>query len=194
MNETKSFAISKNFTVDLNTRRVFDKRNGQILLYDDINTKVLIYEDRQKTWFFDIANYLKSINEAGFIILMIATSYLESNQQYREGKSSYKKSVKFIDNSLKRIFPEFDKGIRKRVIDGVRHGLFHDGITKGGIFISGDLQDVLIKGRVNITINPYLFLDRIKKDFEDYIDILKNEENIKERENFEQFIDALKKI
>ena len=77
-------ALSKNFSMDMIRVNVIDTRTNERLPYD-LNTKILIYEDRQKTWFFEIADCLKLMNEAGFILLMIGISYLEANQQFREG-------------------------------------------------------------------------------------------------------------
>ena len=80
--------------------------------YNNIETKILIYEDRVKEWFLKIGVKLKQDNEAGFVILQIATSYIEGNQvkigdieipigmSYREGllkdiKTNYWKQLPF---------------------------------------------------------------------------------------------------
>ncbi|MBA7664288.1 hypothetical protein ES703_72346 [subsurface metagenome] len=182
-------ALSKNYSFDAVQNLVIDNRNNKRLPYD-INSKILIYEDRQKTWFFEIADCLKLMNEAGFIILMIAVSYLEANQQFREGESSNRDSMNTIGRALKRIFPELKEEWFEKIIDGARNGLFHSGITKKGVLISGNPKEVFTELQSNLIINPHLFLDSIKKDYEDYIQLLKNPSNSQERINFEKFWDT----
>ena len=80
------FAVSKKYSIDINLKQILDKTNGIITSYNT-DSKILVYEDRQKTWFFEIAEELKSNNEAGFVILMIGVAYLESSQKYIEGKA-----------------------------------------------------------------------------------------------------------
>lgn len=84
---------------------------------NQLDTKILVYEDMVKTWFLEVGKYLSlknkvklngeefSTNEAGFVILQIAISYIEGNQQYREGKSSFPRdSENFFITGFRRIF------------------------------------------------------------------------------------------
>jgi hypothetical protein len=155
--------------------------------YRNIETKILVYEDRVKAWFLDIANELKKNNEAGFIILQIAVGYIEGNQQFREGKESKSASEKFFIKGMSRIFKRRGKNYKSFLKDfykSVRCGLFHDGMTRGNVTISGQFKKDLRFSKREIKINPHKFLDTIYKDFENYIKQLKNKNNRKLRKNF----------
>ena len=196
-------AISKNFFHFVPSPRllVFDKRlvnkylkmdkrpQNSAFDYRNIETKILIYEDRVKGWFLDIANELKKNNEAGFIILQIAVSYIEGIQQFREGKESKTTSEKFFTKGMSRIFKRRGKKYKRFLKDfykSVRCGLFHDGMTRRNVSISGQFNKDLRFTKREIRINPHKFLDSIYKDFENYIKQLKNKRNKKLRKNFEK--------
>jgi hypothetical protein len=193
-------ALSKNYFMfpELTVNWVYDKRNyegvtdeeiakKQGLDPNDLDVKILIYEDQVKAWFLEIAKRLKQDNEAGFTILQIAVSYIEGNQQYREGKLSYGNSQSFFIKGMRRIFDK--ENVPKTVLsffyDQVRCGLFHDGITKKNVLISCELPDPVRNINGKIMINPHKFLDKIKEDFDNYVNQLKNKENIESRTNFE---------
>ncbi|MCK5040569.1 MAG: hypothetical protein KAR87_06390 [Candidatus Aenigmarchaeota archaeon] len=159
--------------------------------YNNIETKILIYEDRVKEWFLKIGVKLKQDNEAGFVILQIATSYIEGNQQYIEGQTSNQKSKAFFKKAMKRIFPEIIKIVNIDIFLGtfyeqVRCGLFHDGMTKKSVTISGEYPEALCFLDSNILINPHKFLDVIYENFENYISELKNKNNKDVRIKFER--------
>lgn len=198
-------AVSKHFFQFLPDfpQYVFDKRQVKRFLairkdpaksaldVNNVDTKILIYEDRVKEWFLKIGKKLKRDNEAGFAILQIAVAYIEGNQQYREGKSSKdKKSGIFFKRAMKRLFPEISKidNLNKYLdnfYDQVRCGLFHDGMTKSTVTISKEYGEALEIADSNIKINPHKFLDKVNNDFTNYIIQLKNKENRKLRIDFE---------
>lgn len=162
--------------------------------YRDIETKILVYEDRVKGWFLDVANELKKNNEAGFIILQISLSYIEGNQQYREGKSSRNVSEKFFIRGMSRIFKRRGKNYKKLLKDfykQVRCGLFHDGMTRRNVTISGEFKKDLLFTKNEIKINPHKFLDTIYEDFENYIKQLKNKKNARLRKSFEDHMNLI---
>ncbi|MCK5043575.1 hypothetical protein KAR52_01055 [Candidatus Pacearchaeota archaeon] len=183
------FNASKNFFVDSENNEVIDKRNHQKSNYN-IDSKILIYEDRQKTWFFDIAEKLKRDNEAGFVVLMIATSYLESNQKYRDGLIDG--SNERIRKALQRIFDNLPRKDIDKFVNKVRNGLFHDGITKKNLFITASQPEIFKSEGESMIINPHLFFDKIQEDFEMYISDLKNTSNTSLRTNFESFWNSIK--
>lgn len=197
-NDYKSFAISKNFVINTNRGEVIDRRDLKHLKryeYNKQDTKILIYEDRMQGWFFDIAEKLKNNNEAGFVVLMIATSYFEANQQMREGRrSTNRESTSMINDALRRIFPELSSEQRRIIIEDVRQGFFHDGIARQRVFINASQRNTFEfqAGNRHVTINPHLFFDRVKKDFEDYIVFLKDKTNHFDRNNFEKFWNSFK--
>lgn len=160
----------------------------------DIDVKISIYEDRVKGWFLDHANLLKSYGHTGFVILQIAVSYIEGNQQFREGESSKNKSEEFFIKGMRRIFEKEDvpRSIISHFYKQVRCGLFHNGMTGKKVFLSSAFRAVAIRNSA-IYINPHIFLDEIKKDFSSYIGDLKNVNNNELRENFEKMFYFVKK-
>ena len=190
-------AISKHFEIKRKgSKWVYDRRNNQKYDINDINTKIMIYEDMVKTWFLDVAKYLTirnkvnlpynedfDTNEAGFVILQIAISYIEGNQQYRKGRSSEGRtrgksnSSIFFNEGFRRIFCL--KGKHNKTLDKfyhqVRCGLFHDGMTRKFVMIDGKYNEPIEISAKSIKINPYKFLRCIEIDFEKYIHDLKRD-------------------
>lgn len=189
MEQISRTTISKNYYTQ--NGAVYDKHDAQQikLNMDDVKTKINIYEDRVKEWFLEIAERLKKDNEAGFVILSIAISYIEGNQQFREGKDSNRQSQAFFIKGMRRIFDKADvpEEILKDYYKQVRCGLFHDGMTRKNAIISGEFPDPLRHINGVIRINPHKFLDKIREDFRNYIQELKS--NKKLRKNFEKRFD-----
>lgn len=194
-------AISKHFEIKRKgSKWRYDRRNNQKYDINDINTKIMIYEDMVKTWFLDVAKYLTirnkvnlsynedfDTNEAGFVILQIAISYIEGNQQYREGMSSKSNSSIFFNVGLRRIFSLKEK--HEKTLDTfypqVRCGLFHDGMTRKFVMIDGKYNEPIELSAKSIKINPYKFLKCIEIDFEKYIHDLKRDTKL--QKNFLKF-------
>lgn len=110
------------------------------------NSKILVYEDRVNTWFLDIAKKLKEDNEAGFVILQIACSQIEGNQQHFEGQVSNRKSKDMFISGLKRFFKELNDAYPPLLTDfytDVRCGLMHSGITKARVTINASAPNAI---------------------------------------------------
>jgi len=167
--------------------RVYDVIKGENLNPYDIDAKIIIYERQVKEWFLNKAAQLKNREDYGFIILMIAISYIEGVEQYRNGSSSHTQSRVAFRTGFKRIFPNIsvsDSRIDDFYIDA-RCGLFHNGMTGSQIIINSKFEEVIDFSEDNsIKINENLFLDSIIDDFDDYISLLKNKDNIDYREKF----------
>ena len=196
-------AISKHFEIKRKgSKWRYDRRNNQKYDIDDIDTKIMIYEDMVKTWFLDVAKYLTirnkvnhsynedfDTNEAGFVILQIAISYIEGNQQYRKGSSSegrtHRKSNSsiFFIEGLRRIFSlkEKDEKTLDTFYRQVRCGLFHDGMTRKLVMIDGRYNEPIELSAKSIKINPYKFLKCIEIDFEKYIRDLKRDAKLQKK-------------
>ena len=186
MSQIVKTAISKNYYAINN--EIYDKRNvnGSSLNLNDVQTKIKIYEDRVSGWFLEIAEKLKSDNEAGFVILSMAIAYIEGNQQFREGKMSENNSKKFFIKGVRRIFDKENvpEDILKDYYKQIRCGLFHDGMTRGNVVISGEFPDPLRYTNGIIKINPHKFLGKIKEDFQRYVSDLEQGYDKKLIENF----------
>ena len=201
-----TFAISKNFyKKHKNDNYIYDHRDKKVKLDLDLrllDTRILVYEDMVKTWFLQVAKYLClknkvrinkngefDTNEAGFVILQIATSYIEGNQQYREGKSSNRNSMNMFRRGIKRIFNlKHKNNLIDKLYEQVRCGLFHDGMTRKLVTIDGNYKKSIILSNKSIKINPYKFLNKIEDDFDNYILELKDTKNTKLKRNFENFL------
>lgn len=184
-------AISKNYYWDIiKGKPILRKKVIKEVDYDpeDINVKIEIYEDRVKEWFLEIAERLKKDNEAGFVILQIGVSYIEGNQQLREGKTSKRQSEKFFIKGMRRIFDKEDvpEEVISHFYKQVRCGLFHNGMTGEKVFISGQLPKAISVQNNVIYINPHKFLDKIKEDLERYVRELEAPHNKQLRKNFEK--------
>jgi hypothetical protein len=192
MNQIVKTAISKNYYVV--NDKIYDRRSAKISLnLNEVQTKIKIYEDRVSGWFLEIAEKLKINNETGFVILSIAIAYIEGNQQFREGRMSENNSKNFFIKGLKRIFDKetVPEDILKDYYKQIRCGLFHDGMTRGNVTISGEFPDPLRYTNGIIKINPHKFLDKIKQDFQNYIQEL--EWNDELRKSFEKRFDLEQK-
>jgi hypothetical protein len=113
--------------------KVYTDRPGEVFHAEqqrwhryNIDCKVAIYADRVRGWFLDFGEKLKAEHNSGFIVLMIGVSYLEGNQQFREGRSSDKASGSMFRTALRRVFDALSDEEASQVYKAVRCGLFHD--------------------------------------------------------------------
>ena len=139
------------------------------------------------------ASKLANGNNNGFIILMIATSYIEGVQQYINGQTSYNNSTGVFREAMRRIFQlnKSDEVLNDFYVQ-VRCGLFHTGMTRNKVIISRDYEQIIDFSEYNtIKINPKLFLKVVKNDFNRYIKLLKNLNNNLERNNFDSMFSNL---
>lgn len=151
---------------------------------DDPQVAVTIYEDRVRGWFLRYGQLLQDHHDAGFVVLMVATSYLEGNQQYREGKSSKDESKASFRRAIRRVFAQLDETQAGVFYTAVRCGLFHDGMTKQGVCIENRLPNaVAVDASGNIIVSPNRFLDAIIADFDGYVASLRRP-GIRELANF----------
>ncbi|MBA7479679.1 hypothetical protein ES707_15115 [subsurface metagenome] len=166
-------------TVDSNGKRLYPENN--------IEHKIRIFERQVNGWFLERASTLLDEEDNGFVILMIATAYIEGVEQYRKGQPSDGKSRTFFEEGLKRIF-----GIKSCFEDKLydlfkelRCGLFHNGMTGRYIRIHSDnVNPIDFSDSKIIKINQILFLEKVKEDFEQYLEDLKDKTKTELRDNF----------
>lgn len=118
---------------------------------------------------------------------MIGMSYLEGVEQYRQGQSSESgNSNTFFRQAIHKLYPnQFEDGLLRRLYSQSRCGLFHNGMVGGDIIINNSFASSLEFGNQDIRISPEKLLVDVKRDFREYIDVLRNEENVEERNNFD---------
>jgi hypothetical protein len=165
---------------------IYDEKMDEYLDPNSIDDKIKIYERQVKVWFLDCASKLLREENNGFIVLMIATSYIEGVQQYINGETSRRNSMNFFKQGLVRIFSlsVADQRLNDFYTE-VRCGLFHNGMSGRQVIISDEFQQPIdFTEARTIKINPKFFLDELQKDFTNYISKLKEELNSTERNNF----------
>jgi hypothetical protein len=173
---------------------VYDERTGDYLNPNDIDDKIIIYERQVKEWFLNRASRLLRGKNNGFIILMIAISYIEGNEEYRAGESSNRRSNEFFKRGMQRIFSiEEHPDQLNDFYNQVRCGLFHSGMTRNKVIINREQESLTIDfSEINvIKINYKKFYHKVRKDFEGYLKILKNQRNSAEKTNFNQMFSNL---
>jgi hypothetical protein len=167
---------------------VVDSRTNKKYIYDSLDTKILVYEDRVTAWFFSYGIHLQSHHNAGFFVLQIALAQIEGIEQYRRGQSSENQSGHFVREGLKRIFglDESSDDWLKDFYTLVRCGLFHDGMTRTQVSIENRFAIPLAYDGSHILISPNKFLDAVIENFTHYIAELKNPLNADLREAFQR--------
>ena len=166
---------------------IVDESNLRQLSPFDIDDKIYIYQRQVNDWFLNVAeNLIKHKNKnKGFVVLMICLSYLEGVEQYRQGTSSNNKSAQFFKQAIHRIYPQkFSNNQLSLLYKEARCGLFHDGMTRSRIILNNSFQEGILINNGDIKISPSKFLNDIKRDFQTYLETIKNTKNQRERDNF----------
>lgn len=185
----KEIAISLNFRIYSDRPDVvIDQRTKKEYTKDDLDTGILVYEDRVRGWFLKYGHMLQKHHDAAFVVLQVAVAQIEGIEQYRCGKSSYKKSENFFREGLKKIFSltAADDSWIKDFYKCCRCGLFHDGMTRKRVWIENRHPRPLEYKDNQIWVNPNKFLDAVSAYFSRYVEELKDPTNTDLRLNFEK--------
>ena len=182
-------AISLNFKVYSDRPGfVVDSRTKLEYPLQDAETKILVYEDRVIGWFLQYGRMLQEHHDAGFVVLQVALAQIEGIEQYRRGVSSVKQPGECFLSGIKRVFSltDADDPWLKNFYRLVRCGLFHDGMTRAGVWIENRFDRALEFDGTNIKISPNKFLDAVRDYFAAYIVQLKELTNAELREAFQR--------
>jgi hypothetical protein len=119
---------------------------------------------------------------------MVCLSYIEGIEQYRVGRNSNSRSSDFFVSSMRRIFDEaYTEANLRDLYSEARCGLFHNGMTKGKVIIRNSFEPAIrFPDFERIEISPEKLLDIIEEDFENYLNELRNPENLELRDNFDR--------
>ena len=172
----KKFEHAPGFLWHQEQRRWYDR--------SDLDTLIELYRDRVSGWFLDCVRQVE--HNGGFIMVMVAISYLEKNERYRKGDTHTKGSGKFFRAALRRVFPEISEENAELFWDAVRCGLFHEGMTRRSVSISEDLPSALKADDRSIIVNPRRFLEAVAADLESYVKRLRDPAEHKLRDNFQE--------
>jgi len=175
--------VSPNFQQVVGMNKVYDVMGRAEREIDEI-VRIEILRDQVLGWFLDHAKTLASERHAGFVVLMIAVQYIEGNQQYREGTDSLHHSEDFFKRGMMRTFKDAGSEQCNEENYGwfyrkVRCGLFHDGMTREGVQISGAFSEAIhfndMNGQRSVKVNPARLLEIVREDFNNYTDELLKE-------------------
>jgi hypothetical protein len=159
---------------------VIDEKTNTILNPNDAFDKITIYERQVKGWFLNEADKLirYSNQNKGFIVLMICLSYFEGVEEYKTGQLSNGQSRQFFRNSIERIYPgQFLQNQLNELYGEGRCGLFHNGMVRGQIVIRNSFPNSIVFENQRIKISPAKLLRDIKNDFENFITLLRQDQN-----------------
>jgi len=167
-----------------------------------IDDKLKVFTDRVEGWQLKIArDLIDRDGHAGFAVLHIVTSYIEMIAMYINGPGLMR-AKKYFEAGAKAVFPELHKENRRHVrwflkslYKNLRCGLYHQGMTRSGILLSGDIRRPyefhdLGSGASQIVINPRLLVDHLAQHFASYLTTLNNQANAAERARFEAMFDS----
>ena len=178
-----------------------------------LDTKITLFEDRVLGWKLDIADQLingskeqSPIRHSGYATLDIVVSYFEMIAKYEDGFTG-RKSEEYFKKGVYSVFPEFKNippppqtplspvGNVVSLIDvvldlmyeGIRCGLYHSGITNGKIFLTGEIEtpmafDLQLQ---MLIVNPHLLVPKLKGHLKDYVERLRDTNNVDLRTKFE---------
>ncbi len=190
MTQDKTVSISVHYAFDTTDEKVRKVGSEEEFRSSDFDTKVDVYEDRVQGWFLAFADELTEKAHADYVVLQITLAQVEGMQQFREGQSSERQSKKFFTRALNRMFDSIPDSALDTFYKAVRCGLFHDGFTKGAVFVSRDYTKPMeIDANSKILVNPTKFFQSVKQDFQDYVSKLRDSENTELRANFEEIWD-----
>jgi hypothetical protein len=188
-NIVQEIAISLNFRIYSDRPNVIiNQRTKKEYTKNDIETAILVYEDRVKGWFLRYGHILQEHHDAAFVVLQIAVAQIEGIEQYQRGESSENKSKEFFSEGLKKIFDlttADDLWINDFYVC-CRCGIFHDGMTRKRVLIENRRHRPLEYKDNQIWVSPNKFLDTVSAYFSTYVEELKEPTNTDLRLNFEK--------
>lgn len=173
---------------------ITDERTGKKLNPFSIDDKIYIYKRQVEEWFLNRAVSLCHRKNNNFVVVMIATSYIEGIEQYRNGRLSNGLSKQYFLDGMKRIFgiQNVSDNQLKMLYKHLRCGLFHNGMSGVVVVLNRTFKCAIeFSNRGTIDINPRLFLAAIIQDFQQYINELNNENNTTLRNNFNRMLSVV---
>lgn len=183
--------ISPNYTVDK-------------IDSNDIKDWIDIFEDRMIHWILDPARFLLKYEHNEQPITHLIINYFEIFMMYFSGEDSDRRSRVFFKRGFVEVYKNshnnhsFLEKLADRIYTNARNGFFHSGLGKRTLFLSTVYNEPFrvvlpyekdgsadYRGAIDdICINPHLLLRDISNHFYDYIQMLRNADNVELRENF----------
>lgn len=162
-----------------------------------LEDKIDVFQRRVIGWQIDIADQLlQKIEHSGFAALAVLASYPEMMWQYRNGQLSEGKSRQAFREEMTRIYPSFDlndpqhKSALDCIYDEVRCGMYHNGITKKRVALSGSFDSAVnIASDGSIRVNPHFWPRDFRQHLENYVTQLRDVRNEVLRQRFKMRFD-----
>ena len=190
---------------------VSPKRKKDALAFPlSLDLKIDIFQERIDGWQIAIADQCyrgildtagnrisPGIPHSGFGTLYLLLSYFEMIAKYEAGDLS-EVSGDWFKKGVKRIYPELAAKteteklqILKKLYKGARCGLYHAGLTRKFVYISGDVASIDFDVHSGtLTINPGDMIDRVAANLKSYCQQLRNPAETVLRANFKTKFDA----
>ena len=194
----EEMAVSPNYYIYRDRPNIVVDKRTKEEVPTCFDTYILVHEDAVNGWFLNQARHFAlEDGHSGFVILQIVISQIEGIEQYCSGESSRGKSLDFFKKGMKRIYKltDMDDPWLGTLYEECRCGLFHDGMTRGGIVISPDsplFEVSQLKSNADgvpatrVVINPWKLLSVFVDFFTRYMTELKDPTNKEMREKFER--------
>jgi hypothetical protein len=106
--------------------------------------KVHVFQNRVLGWQLKLAGDMKlnNVPDRGYAQLMICLSYFEMIARYREGNVTDKDAGKWFVKGIRYVFDKQEPGYEGQLVEfykRVRNGLYHIGMTRHNVWLTGGL-------------------------------------------------------
>lgn len=158
---------------------------------EDWQLAIDMFKDRMESRFFEPVNNIKRMIYSGFTIMAICCLLIETLQQFYKGVDESPTSKKFFVSFLtKTSFGDyFNENKAKMFYKKIRCGILHQAEIKDSslILIKRNIPLVKItKDEEGLIINRKLFFKQLETEYNNYINSIKDKNNVELRKNFEQ--------
>lgn len=162
-----------------------------------LDQKIEVFTEAVRGWHLGVAKEMadKDVSHRGFAQLHIVTSYFEMIAKYREGFVGERESRKHFEKGVRAVFPVIDtwpqdiaNGLLELLYKNVRSGLYHMGMIKTNVILTGDLPFPMQYDNTNgvVYINPDKLVEALQAHFEVYARDLRELQSTVLRSNFEK--------
>lgn len=200
--DTSGYYLCEGIWLKHSTKRLIDENNPnqKTLNITDLNDQILILEREVSEWIFhpmitliseDYHNQssFKPFKNAIFILFGIF-SYIEKMQRYKIGnpyKTNDTNATNILCEGFQKIFniEMYSKKKIKKILEATRHTMMHQGMVGNNVLLNYAFDFDIEYNQNIININPKRVLEKIAKDFDEYIEELKHGRNNPLIENFQ---------
>lgn len=173
-----------------------------------LDVKIAVFEEQMRGWILNHARALTVDQNAGYAILILATTYFEPLASYVQGVDSKGKTKEFFRFGFLHVFEELEPQVRQSGVKDVskvvqeiadecyvelRCGLFHEAMAKNKVAIyrgnGPSIQfevDKTSEKVLRILVDPWSFLARVESHLAQFVAELHDPNETMRRTNFEK--------